>query len=402
MKKQSLHPHLVSSVLTSLREIFSQGGHADKVIERTTKAHPKWGSRDRRFFAEQVYEIVRWWRRYWFLLGEEPQFSEEALLRLWALHFEIKGQELPDWPELRNFRWDRTRLQKLADLRAVRESVPDWLDEMGLSEMGDQWDSVLSSLNEKAPVDLRVNRLRAQVPQVQDELRAEQIFTERISSAEDGLTLLERKNVFITKSYTSGHFEMQDRASQLVAPLMKLSPGQRVIDACAGAGGKSLHIAALMKNKGKLISMDIHEWKLKELRKRATRNGVDIIETRVVDSSKVIKRMEKTADRVLLDVPCSGLGVIRRHPDTKWKLKKEDFPTILKLQADILQDYSHMTRPGGKLVYATCSFLPAENEGQVQNFLSQNSNWELEEQLRVNPDQGRGDGFFAARLIRKA
>lgn len=400
MKTQSLHPHLVDTVLTALRDIFAEGGYADKVIEKTTKAHPKWGSRDRRFFAEQIYEINRWWRKYWFLLGSEARFDKTELLKLWAVHHLSKGLDLPAWPELEGFRLDERRLKELESLRAVRESIPDWLDEWGAKEMGFEWDSILSSLNRKAPVDLRVNRLKRQVQQVQDELLREEIDTEKIATAEDGLTLPERKNVFITKSFQMGHFEMQDRASQLVAPFLKLSPGLRVVDACAGAGGKSLHIAALMKNKGKLISMDIHEWKLKELRQRATRNGVDIIETKLVESSKTIKRLEKSADRVLLDVPCSGLGVVRRHPDTKWKLRPEDFATIHKLQAEILEDYSQMTKVGGLLVYATCSFLPSENERQVERFLAHHPDWKLEEQLRVNPDQGRGDGFFAARLVR--
>jgi 16S rRNA (cytosine967-C5)-methyltransferase len=175
-----------------------------------------------------------------------------------------------------------------------------------------------------------------------------------------------------------------------------------VIDACAGAGGKSLHIAALLKNKGTVISMDIHEWKLKELRTRAARGGVDVIEARVIESGKTIKRLEATADRVLLDVPCSGLGVVRRNPDTKWKLTLEEVTRLQRLQAEILNDYSKMTKPGGLLVYATCSILPGENERQVEKFLaSHGEEWTLEEQLRVDPDQQRGDGFFAARLRRK-
>jgi 16S rRNA (cytosine967-C5)-methyltransferase len=158
-----------------------------------------------------------------------------------------------------------------------------------------------------------------------------------------------------------------------------------------------------MKNKGKLISMDIHEWKLKELRGRSTRDGVDVIETRVIESSKTIKRLEKAADRVLLDVPCSGLGVLRRNPDSKWKMKPENFAEIQRLQSELLRDYSTMTKVGGRLVYATCSFFPSENEAQVDAFLKEHgSAWKLEEQLRVDPDQGRGDGFFAARLLRKA
>src|SRR6185369_699383 len=152
-----------------------------------------------------------------------------------------------------------------------------------------------------------------------------------------------------------GLFEIQDGASQQVAPMLDPKPGERVIDACAGGGGKTLHLAALMKNKGRIISMDVSEVKLKALRERCSRNGVDIAEVKVIESSKTIKRLEKNADRVLLDVPCSGLGVLRRNPDKKWKLKPEDFIELRKLQAEILESYSEMTKVGGRLVYATCS-----------------------------------------------
>ena len=246
-----------------------------------------------------------------------------------------------------------------------------------------------------------MNGLKATASQVQKELAGESIFSEKITGLEYGLSLTERKNVFVTAAYREGHFEMQDRASQLVAPFLKPQPGLRVIDACAGAGGKTLHIAALLKNRGKLISMDVHDWKLKELRNRARRNGVDIVEVKVINSTKVIKRLQDSADRVLLDVPCSGLGVLRRHPDTKWKLRPDSFAALHKLQAELLQDYSVMTKKGGLLVYATCSFLPTENEKQVSAFLEKNPGWKLEEQLRINHDDGRGDGFFAARLLRE-
>ncbi len=403
MKTQTLHRHMVDAIVVSLIEIFKDQVYADKVIGKNLKNQRKWGSRDRRFYAEQVYDCVRWWRQYWFLLGEEPSFEPRRVLRLWGIHQLRKGQALPDWSELQGLALSASRLEELERNRVIRESIPDWLDEKGSRELGGRWDSIVRSLNEAAPVDLRVNSLKATVPQVQLELQKEEIITDPVDDVETALSLEGRKNVFITKSFLAGHFEVQDRASQLVAPFLKVEPGLRVIDACAGAGGKSLHIAALMKNKGKLISMDIHEWKLKELRTRATRNGIDIIEVKPIEGSKTIKRLEKTADRVLLDVPCSGLGVLRRNPDYKWKMKPESFADIQKLQAELLRDYSQMTKVGGRLVYATCSFFPSENERQVESFLkAQGDAWKLEDQLRVDPDQGRGDGFFAARLLRKS
>ncbi|MNS80695.1 Ribosomal RNA small subunit methyltransferase B [compost metagenome] len=189
----------------------------------------------------------------------------------------------------------------------------------------------------------------------------------------------------------------------MVVPLLDVQPGHRVIDACAGGGGKSLHMASLMKNKGKILSLDIHEWKLKELKDRAKRNGVDVIETRVIDTNKVIKRLADNADRVLLDVPCSGMGVLRRNPDAKWKLSNEEIDRLMILQQEILSTYSQMTKVGGQLVYATCSLLPSENELQVQKFLHDHSaKWSLVKEIHLRPDRDGFDGFYAALLKRNA
>lgn len=368
------------------------------------KIQRKWGSRDRKFFAESVYEGVRWWRRLWALLDEEPSTQLEDLARLWAvMAFEQGWLEDPEnWDiDPDKIRKRQIWLEREAP-RAVRESIPDWLDELGERELGAAWDSVLSSLNEKSVVDLRTNTLKGTREELQVRLREDDIETVPIEGVPTGLTLKVRKNVFATKAFQEGLFEVQDRASQLVAPLVNPQPGERVIDACAGAGGKTLHLGALMKNKGKVLSLDIHEWKLEELRKRAKRDGVNIVETRVIESTKVIKRLAEGADRVLLDVPCSGLGVLRRNPDTKWKITPEELISLRQTQAEILKSYSRMVKPGGTLVYATCSCLPSENQDQVASFLkNQGADWTLIEQEIVRPDQGRGDGFFAARLERK-
>lgn len=187
-------------------------------------------------------------------------------------------------------------------------------------------------------------------------------------------------------AFKQGLFEVHDAASQMVAPLLEVAPGMRVIDGCAGAGGKTLHIAALMQNKGKILALDVHDWKLAELRKRAARAGVDIAETRTIESSKTIKRLAGHADRLLLDVPCSGPGVLRRNPDAKWKLSEKEIDRLAAEQQDLLIRYSNMVKPGGKLVYATCSILPSANEKQIQRFLeTQGTEWELEQELKLDP-----------------
>ncbi len=175
----------------------------------------------------------------------------------------------------------------------------------------------------------------------------------------------------------------------------------RVIDACAGGGGKTLHLAALMQNRGRILALDVHGWKLEELRRRCRRAGVDIVETRLIENSKSVKRLQDSADRLLLDVPCSGMGVLRRNPDAKWKLSPEQLQRLELEQATILERYSAMVKVGGKMVYATCSILPAENERQIERFLSTRAgSWELEQQWHSEPQSQGWDGFFAARLRR--
>jgi len=207
-----------------------------------------------------------------------------------------------------------------------------------------------------------------------------------------------RKNLFSTPAFKKGWFEVQYAGSRRIASFLKVEPGMRVIDACAGAGGKTLHLATLMQNKGSVIAMDIHGWKLKELKLRARRNNIHNIEGRVIENSKVIKRLDKKADRLLLDVPCSGLGVLRRNPDSKWKMRPEFLKEVKGIQADILKRYARMLKPGGKMVYATCSILPEENEEQVNAFLKENKQYSLEEEKHISPAESGFDGFYMARL----
>jgi 16S rRNA (cytosine967-C5)-methyltransferase len=211
-----------------------------------------------------------------------------------------------------------------------------------------------------------------------------------------------RKNIFLTNAFKNGHIEVQDYGSQQIASFMEVEPGMKVIDACAGAGGKSLHLASLMKNKGHILSLDIYEKKLVELQRRARRNGVHIIEAKIIESSKTIKRLKEKADRLLLDVPCTGLGVLRRNPDAKWKLSPSFLEEVKFTQQNLLRDYSTMVKPGGKLIYATCSILPSENENQIKTFLESKEGqlFTLENQKTLLPNDFGYDGFFMAKLKR--
>jgi len=235
-------------------------------------------------------------------------------------------------------------------------------------------------------------------------LLEEKIKTQTIAKYPDALVLDERANVFSTESFQRGWFEVQDAASQAVAPFTQVAPGMRVIDACAGAGGKALHLAAMMGNKGQLIALDIHNYKLRELKRRAKRAGAHNIETRHIDNNKVIKKLHGSSDRVLLDAPCSGLGVLRRNPDAKWKLNPDFIDRVVAEQQQILTQYAHMVKPGGKLIYVTCSILPQENEEQIAAFKTTaiGKEYTLEKEQHLWPAANGFDGFYMARLVRKS
>ncbi len=417
-----LHRPVAEQIILAIKSIFGatpegKRYYADKVIERLFKNNRKLGARDRRFIAESTYGIVRWWRLLRTALAHADYSAMPSDLELWQIFgawLIRQGAELPPWSELRELKPEviRQAFDRAAREPQVKESVPDWLYELGLRELGDvRWHKCLHSLNQTAPVVLRVNRLKSTPEELREELAREDIDTDLAPDDNghlpDGLVLRERKNVFSSESFKLGLFEVQDGASQKVAPLLDVKAGHRVIDGCAGAGGKTLHLAALMGNKGKIIAMDVHQVKLDELRRRAARDGVDCAETRLIESAKTIKRLEKSADRVLLDVPCSGLGVVRRNPDAKWKLTPEDLPRLHALQAEILGEYSAMLKPGGKLVYATCSILPSENLAQVEAFLTkQGDAWKLLQVHQLWPGEPARDGFegydgfFAAVLER--
>lgn len=392
-----LHRSTSEAVIQSLRLIFEENRYADKVIEKVLRQNPRWGSRDRRFIAETTYDIVRWYR--WFRELTQARGTDFwKLLAAWCILSEV---DLPDWEEFSGVSPSqvREREKKTVYTRKIRESVPDWLDELGEAELGeDRWEIELRALNEEAPVVLRTNTLKINKPDLRKRLLEREIITNDAGGFPDALVLEERQNIFLTPEFKEGLFEVQDAGSQAIAPFLEVLPGQRVIDACAGAGGKSLHLAALMQNKGRIIAMDTESWKLDELQKRARRAGVSNMETRVIGSGKTIKRLAATADRLLLDVPCSGLGVLKRNPDAKWKLSRDFIGKISDLQQHILRDYCEMLKPGGLMVYSTCSILPSENERQVQQFLSEkNGAFKLIEEKHILPSAGF-DGFYMARL----
>ena len=399
-----LHRNLVFAVISALDLIYNEKEYADKVVQKTLKLDKRWGARDRKFIAETIYDMVRWKRLYNEIAGTKDHYTRDNIWKNFAVWAILKGITLPDWKYFVGTptRRIKGKFDELQSDRKFRESIPDWMDEVAIAEIGDKWDAEIKELNKQARVVLRVNTLKISKQELKKKLLEEEVGTETIPNTPDALVLVERKNVFLTDAFKKGYFEVQDASSQLVAPFLDVKPGQKVVDACAGAGGKTLHLASLMENKGQIIAMDIHAHKLAELKKRAKRDGAHNIETRPIEGTKTIKKMKGKVDRVLLDAPCSGLGVLKRNPDSKWKLNPEFLERVKKTQAEIIDQYASMVKEGGKLVYATCSILPSENELQVKAFLKKHPEFTFVKDQKVSPVKSGFDGFYMALLERKS
>ncbi len=397
-----LHRNLVLAVIDSLNYIFNDGLYADKVVEKTLKRDTRWGARDRKFLAETIYDCVRWKRLYNEIAGTKDHYTQENLWKIFSVWAVLKGIVLPDWKQFDGtpVRRIKGKFDELQDQRVFKESIPDWLDELGEKELGKQWAIEINALNKQATVVLRANTLKTTKERLKKLLLENDIETQFVKGHQDALQLIERKNVFRTDAFKNGFFEVQDASSQLVAEFLEVKPGMRVVDTCAGAGGKTLHLAALMENKGQVIALDIYDNKLKELKRRAKRDGAHNIEPRHINSTKVIKKLYNQADRVLIDAPCSGLGVLKRNPGSKWKLQPEFITEIQKTQAEILTTYAKMVKVGGKLVYATCSILPSENEKQIEHFLESHASFKFIAERKILPSVSGFDGFYMALLER--
>jgi 16S rRNA (cytosine967-C5)-methyltransferase len=393
---QTLQP----DVLQTLRAVFWGDTFATKAIHHTLDNHKDWDDAKKAMFSDIVYEIVRWWKALWFILNTEPTPEEPQLQRLITIYLFTKKGDLTALQKKRGLEVTTImqRITTAKNTRVLRESIPDWLDKQGATELGARWDAVLSALNRPPDQIIRVNTLKTTPKELVTTLRKQGLTVETLEGNPDALRLGEKTNLFSLPSFQKGLFEVQDAASQMVSRLLDPHPGMRIVDACAGEGSKTLHCAALMKNKGKIIALDTQEWRLKQLRKRAARAGADIIETRVITSSKTYKRMRETADRLLLDVPCSGLGTLRRNPDIKWKLTPEDFQRLKTLQQDLLETYCALTKPGGRLVYSVCSIFPSEGEEPIKRFCADHQEFSLDKEQRYWPDTEGTDGFYTASL----
>ena len=303
----------------------------------------------------------------------------------------------PTWPLLPGV---EARAEVLCHDRALWLGLPQPMQQLLHDQLGQDGLTQAEAMDHPAPSCIRVNTLRTTCAKLRVDLAMMNIDTGLHPELPHLLVLKGRHKLRNHPLYMQGHFEFQDGNSQRIAPLLEVQPGHSVWDACAGAGGKTLHLAALMHNKGHLLSTDISKIKLSTLTLRAHRAGVRISETRRVPADPMHLTGLPQFDRVLIDAPCTSIGTLRRKPDLKYRLSPANLAETTQLQARILKQYAMFVKPGGKLVYATCSILPDENERQIERFLQINPAFALEVQQTHLPTESAFDGFFGARLVR--
>jgi 16S rRNA (cytosine967-C5)-methyltransferase len=390
-----MHRLLAEAAATIAKSVFREHRVLDHALAEAFEANPRWGKRDRGFIAETVFEVARWRRALGFLVDSDETTA------LCAAQWVRMGYDLPEWWTYRGASAAEIQARE-AELstqpRAVRESVPDWLDGVGEAELGEAWDREIAALNQRAPVFLRVNTLKATRPEVIAWLAESGIAAEPVADLPDALVLAPGK-ILPKPLRADGRVEIQDAGSQLIAPLLDPQPGDRVIDACSGAGGKSLHLAALMRNDGRVFGMDVDAKRLAELERRAKRAGATCVKAKPITATAATDFAE-VADRLLIDAPCSGLGTLKRQPDLKWRLKPAQLDRVRGIQKDLLESYPAMLKRGGKLVYATCSILPSENQAAIAR-LVEGGGFSLLEERPVSPAETGFDGFYAAFLEKR-
>ncbi|WP_415805957.1 RsmB/NOP family class I SAM-dependent RNA methyltransferase [Bordetella muralis] len=412
----------IDQVQRVLGEILQWTYPADATLSHWFRAHPTLGGRDRGEVAEAVYDVLRHLRRYRQLAesGSGPASRRLAILGLTAT---LGAAFLEDGldPSERDWLERVSRINPATLPRAVRTSMPDWLDER-LGTLDDP-ESLMSALNRPAALDLRVNPLKVERDAALAALGdgpAARFEPQPTPYSPWGIRLAGRPAVNRWPLFENGSLEVQDEGSQLLALLVGPRRGEMIIDFCAGAGGKTLLLGALMRSTGRLYAFDVSAARLARAKPRFARSGLSNVVPVAIESENDarVKRLAGKAQRVLVDAPCSGIGTLRRNPDLKWRQHPEALAELGALQTRILNSAARCVAPGGRLVYATCSLLAEENEVQVQQFLDTHPDFERLDAaeilasrcpeldlegpyVQLRPDVHGTDGFFAAVLERK-
>jgi 16S rRNA (cytosine967-C5)-methyltransferase len=436
----------VSAALGLLAALDAPGAPpADKLLADWARSNRYAGAKDRASVAGMVYGVLR--RRGqidWWLSRASGEVSPRGRLLLWLqigdgatldeLEIVFSGKRYDPEPLSPSEKRVAIELGAQNSFKhscqpvAVAGNMPSWLEAGLIALYGADAPRQLGAHGNEGPVDLRVNTLKADRESAREALASEGVEAEPTPLSPNGLRLKDRRPLSGTAAFKDGMIEPQDEGSQLAALLVEAKPGMKIVDFCAGAGGKTLALAAVMENTGRIIACDVSEARLKRARQRLKRAGAFLAEPRLLSSErgKWVKRraakFDGGFDRVLIDAPCTGTGTWRRNPDQKWKLTPEDLSALTEKQSSILDSAARLVAPGGRLVYVTCSVLREENEERVDAFLAERGDFFAHPvaeiwgevlpdvdypgdatipYLRLTPADHGTDGFFVAVLGRK-
>ena len=405
---------------------------ADRVMSAYFKGNRYIGSKDKAAISENLYTILRNRLSFEYILQSKELGAHSRVLV--ALLLKMDDGDLYntfDGEKYSPRRLKPGQLERFAELDLkvidsaplnVQLNVPEWLAPKLEAALGDRYEAEMHATNRRATTDVRVNTIKTTLPAI-DQAFADMGYKAHKTDLSPWCIRFEsRVALFAMRQFKDGGFEVQDEGSQLLALLSDVKPSQKVVDFCAGAGGKTLAMAAMMENKGTLYACDVHDRRLEQMTKRAKRAGVHNVRSHVLSSEndKWVKKHAKMADVVLIDAPCTGTGTWRRSPDSRWNLAQENLDNLVALQQSILTSAQRLVKPGGRLLYATCSFLREENEEQIEAFLAANPDFEIESfelpktmtdnpdkfytsghEVRTYPAMSGTDGFYAANLRRK-
>ncbi|HZW12058.1 MAG TPA: RsmB/NOP family class I SAM-dependent RNA methyltransferase [Noviherbaspirillum sp.] len=415
-----LHPAVVTHAEEVLREVLRFTGPADVIVSRYFREHPKLGSRERNAIAEGVYAVLRNKLMYG-SFAESGSGSAMRRLTLLGLADAVGVDALGGLsPEEIDWLQHIAQIDRASLPLTLRANFPDWLLEKLIARDGEAATLQLAgALNQPAPLDLRVNALKAKRDDVITELAKAPILCEPTPYAPLGIRVKKKPALQNLPLFKEGAIEVQDEGSQLLAQIVGAKRGEMVVDFCAGAGGKTLALGAAMRNTGRLYAFDVSEKRLAKLKPRIARSGLSNVHPVVIahENDAKVKRLVAKIDRVLVDAPCSGLGTLRRNPDMKWRQTPASVAELNEKQTSILTSAARLVKPGGRLVYATCSLLDEENEAIATQFLAKHPDFglvpmkdvlaeqkvalDMQDYLKLVPHIHQTDGFFAAVFERK-
>ncbi|WJF89612.1 RsmB/NOP family class I SAM-dependent RNA methyltransferase [Paraburkholderia bonniea] len=416
-----LHGFLIGQTETLLAEVLQFNGPADATTSRFFRAHPKLGHGERGVIAEAVFAVLR--RRMEFAhLSESGSGSPARRMTLLGLMQTAGRSALKPFVTEQEMSWldHVSKIDPESLPLRIRLNLPDWIYQALASRFEPaELAQLAAALNYPAPLDLRANPVKASRAEVLEALKLAGIEAGAMPFAPFGVRVVGKPPLTKLDAFQNGWLEVQDEGSQLLCSMVAPKRGEMVVDFCAGAGGKTLALGAMMRSTGRLYAFDVAERRLAKLKPRLARSGLSNVNPVLIDSEHdaKIKRLAGKIDRVLVDAPCSGLGTLRRNPDLKWRQSPDSIGELTPKQASILASAARLVKRGGRLVYATCSILEAENEAVVQQFLATHPDFvlvparEVFAEQRIDLDTGdylslwphrhATDGFFAAVMQRR-